>query len=100
MFSKCANAECLTSFGDYRRGRLFRFRQSHPKGSAPANSHSVTHYWLCSDCSHIYTLEYREGSSVLVSRQHGILPQSASAALDDRCVKSSQPDALDAVRYE
>ena len=31
MLSKCANAECLTSFGDYRRGRLFRFHQSHPK---------------------------------------------------------------------
>jgi hypothetical protein len=98
MFSKCANAECLTSFGDYRRGRLFRFHQSHPKGSAPANTYSVAYFWLCSVCSGIYTLEYREGGAVLVSYQHRILPQSASPALDDRCVKSSQPDALDAVR--
>jgi hypothetical protein len=98
MLSKCANSECLTSFGDYRRGRLFRFHQSHPKGSALVNSHSVTHFWLCSLCPDIYTLEYREGRAVLVSRQHIILPRSASAALDDRCVKSSQPDALDAVR--
>ena len=97
MISQCANSECLTSFGDYRRGRLFRFHQSHPKGSAPVNSHSVTHFWFCSVCSDIYTLEYRENRVLLVSRQHKILPKSASAAFDDRCVKSSQPDALNAV---
>jgi hypothetical protein len=90
VFSKCANEKCLTSFGYYRRGRLFRFHQSHPKGSAPVNSHSVAHFWLCSVCSDIYTLEYREGRAVLVSHQHRILPQNASAALDDRYVKSSQ----------
>jgi len=98
VIAKCVNPNCATSFHDYLKGRLFRFHQSHPKGSAPANSHSVTHFWLCSGCSDIYTLEYREGRSVLVSHQHRILPQSASAALDDRYVKSSQPDALDAVR--
>jgi hypothetical protein len=81
MLSKCANAECLTSFDDYRRGRLFRFHQSHLKGSAPGNSQSVTHFWFCSECSDIYTLEYQEGRSILVSRQHRILPQGVSAAL-------------------
>ena len=59
MLSKCANPECLTSFGDYRRGRLFRFHQSHPKGSAPELALRA-HFWLCSVCSDIYTLEYRE----------------------------------------
>jgi hypothetical protein len=34
---------------------------------------------------------------VLVSRQHGILPQSEGVALDDHCVKSSKTDTLDAV---
>jgi hypothetical protein len=98
MISRCANAECLTSFGDYRLGRLFRFHQSHPKGSAPANTHSVTHFWLCSVCSDIYTLEYREDRAIVMSFQHRMPPQSASAALNDRCVKSSQPDPLDSVR--
>jgi hypothetical protein len=97
MISQCANSECLTSFGDYRRGRLFRFHQIHPKGGAPVNSHSVRHFWLCSVCSDIYTLEYRECRAVLVSRQHGILPQSEGVALDDHCVKSSKTDTLDAV---
>jgi hypothetical protein len=69
VFSKCANPECLVSFYDYRQGRLFRFHQSRPIGSSPINGHSVTHFWLCSACSDIYTLECRECRAVLLTRR-------------------------------
>jgi hypothetical protein len=70
MFSKCANPECATSFDDYRHGRLFRFRQSHPEGKAPANMHAVRHFWLCNRCSETYTLEYPRGQLMLMIRGH------------------------------
>jgi hypothetical protein len=70
MFSKCANPECAASFDDYRQGRLFRFRQSHPEGKAPANMHCVQHFWLCSRCSETCTLEYRRDQLMLMIRGH------------------------------
>jgi hypothetical protein len=80
VLSKCANPECVNSFDDYRRGRLFRFHQSHPDGSSPLTAHSVKHFWLCSGCSDIYTLEYRECRAVLVSRRDGMPAQTACAS--------------------
>lgn len=65
MFSKCANPECLAPF-DYHEGKFFRFHKSNTMGEAPANTHSVQHFWLCATCAHDYTLEYRDGIGVLI----------------------------------
>ena len=65
MFSACANPDCQVPF-DYRQGRLFRFHKDHLAGEKPPNTHSVQHFWLCSVCCGIYTLEYRDGYGVLI----------------------------------
>lgn len=65
MFSVCANPECRTPF-DYQQGRLFRFHKNHPDNEKPPNTHSVQHFWLCSACCGVYTLEYQEGEGVLI----------------------------------
>jgi hypothetical protein len=67
MFPKCANPDCVNFFA-YRKGRLFRFNESHPSGQRPSGSHSVRHFWLCDDCSRSHTLDYRSGQCVLIDR--------------------------------
>ena len=67
MFRKCANPECAKPFS-YRKGRLFRFHESHPTGEKPKGTHSVRHFWLCELCSRSYTLEYRKGQCVLIDK--------------------------------
>jgi hypothetical protein len=66
MFPKCANPECTLFFGNLREGNLFRFRRDHSTESAPANSHSVEHAWLCAKCCEQFTLEYRNSRVALV----------------------------------
>ena len=65
MFSVCANPDCQAPF-DYRHGRLFRFHKDHPAAKKPPNTHSVQHFWLCGECCHEHTLEYRDGRGVLI----------------------------------
>ena len=67
MIARCTNSNCATPF-DYRQGRFFRFRMHDPKGKAPANAHSVRHFWLCKACSERYTLEYRHNRCELIHR--------------------------------
>lgn len=68
MVLNCANPACKAPF-EYRRGRIFRFHQSHPKGKQPKNSHAVRHFWLCPRCSETYTLESHEDSVSVVPRR-------------------------------
>ena len=68
MFSNCANPACSAPF-EYRRGRILRFHQIHPKGKEPKNSHAVRHFWLCAKCSETYSLEYQEGRIEVVPRR-------------------------------
>ena len=68
MFLKCANPACSAAF-EHRRGRIFRFHQSLPKGKEPKNSHAVRHFWLCAKCSETYSLEYHEGRAAVVPRR-------------------------------
>jgi hypothetical protein len=67
MFRKCANPDCAKPFA-YRKGRLFRFHESHPMGEKPTGTHSVRHFWLCELCSRSHTLEYRKGQCVLIDK--------------------------------
>jgi hypothetical protein len=67
MFSHCKNPKCDAPF-DFRRGRLFRFRQSASEKPTKTRSHGVKHFWLCDKCSKSYTLEYLEGEVLLIRR--------------------------------
>jgi len=66
LFSKCANGKCTAVF-DYRKGRLLRFPYR-LKNAEAGSGHAVVHFWLCAECTKIYTLEYRERSGVAVLR--------------------------------
>jgi hypothetical protein len=65
MFSaKCANPDCETLF-DYRRGRMFRFRDHQWCEPANALRPVLVHFWLCDECSNAYTLDYVQGNVFL-----------------------------------
>ena len=62
----CRNSECSAPF-NFRQGRLFRFYSNHPKGNATSVKQDILkHLWLCEQCSEIYTLEYPEGTALLI----------------------------------
>ena len=65
MYLKCAHPECASDF-DYAQGRLFRFRQTPAQEKQPAHWHGVKHYWLCSRCCEIFTIEYQNGLGVVL----------------------------------
>jgi hypothetical protein len=67
MFSRCKNPKCQAPF-EFRKGRLFRFRQSASEKPSATRSHGVKHFWLCDKCSKIYTLEYLEGEVLMLRR--------------------------------
>lgn len=83
MFPQCANPQCTASFGKLREGNLFRFRRVDLGDSAPANSHSVEHAWLCTRCCESYTLEYKNNHTVLVALAPAA-PVTALAAISAR----------------
>ena len=60
MFRECANPACAKPFA-YRKGRLFRFHESHPRGEKPTGMHSVRHFWLCEQCSRSHCKTMPEG---------------------------------------
>jgi len=66
VFSQCANPACEKPF-DHHQGKFFRFPVSIPNGQLPPNMHSVQHFWLCGDCSEIYTLNYRSDRGVVLT---------------------------------
>jgi hypothetical protein len=68
MVLNCANPACSAPF-EHRRGRIFRFHQSHPKGEEPKHSHAVRHFWLCLKCSETHSLEYHGGRVAVVPRR-------------------------------
>jgi hypothetical protein len=67
-YLNCANPDCSKEF-DYREGRLFRFREFQPEGESPATGHSVRHFWLCTPCSEICTIEYSQFVGLKIRRQ-------------------------------
>lgn len=70
---KCANPVCPTSFHWLQGGKFFRFRPdgggrglSANFGDKLNNMHGGKHFWLCENCSHIFTLVYDEESGVVL----------------------------------
>ena len=68
MYLKCAHPECSSDF-DYGQGRLYRFQQFPEPRQAPANSHSVKHFWLCTRCCETFTIDYQKGLGVLLRQR-------------------------------
>lgn len=60
MVSKCANPNCHKQLMRLEGGRFFGFHTSQK---------SIEHFWLCLDCSKVYTLKHLEGKVELVRRQ-------------------------------
>lgn len=71
MFSVCANPECQAPF-DYEQGRLFRFHKDAAPDTNRPNTHCAQHFWLCSSCLNIYTLEYQSKRGVVLKNLLGI----------------------------
>jgi hypothetical protein len=80
MISKCANPACNTDFHYLRGGRLYRFDMRQPSQPckdvpnaicATKTSSASIFFWLCDECSRLYTLHFsiREGISVVPSQQ-------------------------------
>jgi len=67
MIWKCANPDCSSSYV-YLEGRLYRFPKQPIKHGRRANTHSVQHFWLCTDCCATNALEYDEGRGVALVR--------------------------------
>src|ERR1700678_3470417 len=68
MYLKCAHPECSSDF-DYGQGRLYRFQQFPQLRQIPANSHSVKHFWLCTQCCETFTIDYQKGLGVLLRQR-------------------------------
>lgn len=69
MLTKCANPDCSVSSWD--NARFYRFHRRPEPNQPPANPHSVQHFWLCSSCSALYTLEYHKQRGVLIRPRLG-----------------------------
>ena len=59
MISKCANPKCSKLLMRLDGGRFFGFHTSR---------NSIEHFWLCLDCSKLFTLKHQEGKIELVHR--------------------------------
>jgi len=66
MISNCANLECCVEF-DARGGRFFCFHRLDFDSEVIGRIDSGEYYWLCEDCSKLYTLEYGRGETVVVA---------------------------------
>jgi hypothetical protein len=63
LHPKCANPACPTAFHWLGGGKFFRFR---PNDGSAKGHHGVQHYWLCEQCSHVFTLVHHEEQGVMV----------------------------------
>jgi hypothetical protein len=64
MLTKCANPDCSVS--SWEDARFFRFNRQPEPNRAPANPHSVQHFWLCRICSALYTLEHHKQRGIII----------------------------------
>ena len=62
MVAKCANGGCNREFRELSKGRLFLLPPTETRVVERLSDHC---YWLCPDCSSVYTLEL-EGTRPVV----------------------------------
>jgi hypothetical protein len=70
MTSHCANPDCAVPLRLLRDGRLYQFevRPQSPKERVPFATHSrsLSHFWLCGECSSKLTLVFDQVKAVVV----------------------------------
>jgi len=70
MTSHCANPECATPLTLLRDGRLYQFEvrpQAPNEPVSPAKTtRSVSHFWLCGECSARLTLVFDQLKAIVV----------------------------------
>ena len=84
MFSVCANPECRAPLA-YGQGRFFRFHKNAAAGQERPNTHSVQHFWLCSECCRRFTLELRGAAGVVIMTR----PDVACDREVSRCIAAA-----------
>jgi hypothetical protein len=68
MTSHCANPDCAVPLRLLRDGRLYQFevRPQTPKEPIVQSSRSLSHFWLCGECSSKLTLVFDQLKAVVV----------------------------------
>jgi hypothetical protein len=67
MTSHCANPDCAVPLRLLRDGRLYQFEVRPQAPKEPANSsRSLSHFWLCGECSSKLTLVFDQLKAVVV----------------------------------
>jgi hypothetical protein len=81
MHPKCANPACPLAFHWLAGGKFFRFRTSSGQMEtteaplpAPPTQHGMRHYWLCQNCSQVFTLTYEPPHGVVIRTRWQELP--------------------------
>lgn len=68
MDLKCANPLCNSKY-EHGNGRLLRIKQAPSQETQPANWHAVKHYWLCTECSAKFTIEFQKDTGVILTEK-------------------------------
>jgi hypothetical protein len=93
MLSRCANSQCGKPFLRLREGKLFLVETDNtvsggesvapPFGRARHPQRQVEHYWLCEDCTLLWTLIYTRENGVALAplrrRTAGVAPAAEAA---------------------
>lgn len=75
MVSYCANPHCHKPLHYLREGRIFVFEV--PDSPSSKRPHRLEHYWLCGECSQIFTLRQQETQIRLLPRRKSPAAESA-----------------------
>ena len=72
MLHKCANSSCSHLFRRLDQGKLFQVETEYLSAfriNGPLRRHQpvrrVEHYWLCDECSSVFTLSFEKGCGVV-----------------------------------
>ena len=71
MVSQCANPDCATPLRYLRDGRLFQFEVRPQSTKEPSSGfekarRTITHFWLCGQCSSKLTLVFDQLQAVVL----------------------------------
>jgi hypothetical protein len=71
VLDKCANSKCSAVFRHLGDGKLFHVPRVEMKSGVagvPGSTVAIEHFWLCSKCAEIMTLEInRDGKAEVIS---------------------------------
>jgi hypothetical protein len=56
MIDRCANPQCSKTLHYLREGKIYLFA-AHPEITKASTGCQREHYWLCGDCSRVFTMK-------------------------------------------